>query len=465
MKNLLKWMFLFAITFVSSQEKYRVTYNYLTEEINYYKLDKLNNINDTLISPKFKRNSLIELKLINVNPFAVSIKTDLKEETIHPTMNGFNFSSLLGSINSFSGESLNLNVKDNSILSSGKKSRGDKINNKFSELNKLTTSINAIKTAFLSNLLNPNFDKEKIITNLKKISSKYEDARLSDPNDNFYLYLFNLSNVVNEDSKDLENEITSISLDIDKTMNSEKPLSRGELVQRNNSYKNLKELANNISANKTKTSQNLNKIIDLYTSLEASKFEQTYDYIIEADKVAIELKFSQSKFSEKTNSNDSEGNLIKTRNLQLFSKGGFKINTSVALTLNNFGGKSKDFYVDNNGVIGEDINSHSSPNLSTMINFYPVIGENFNLGGSFGLSIPISGETKGINFLLGPTIFLGSKSRLSLSGGVAYGTVNKLTKGLEVGDTTTIIDIDNFTKSVYDFGYYFGISFSLFEIK
>ncbi len=453
-----------------SQEKYRITYNYLTEEINYYKLDKLNNVEDTLSSPKFKRNSLIELKLVNVNPFAISIKTDVKEETIHPTMNGFNFSSLLGSMNSFSNENLNLNVKDNAVLSRGitskeEKSRGDKVNNKFTELNKLTTNIDAIKTSFLSNLMNPNFDKEKIIKNLKEISSKYVDNRLPDPNDNFYLYLFNLNNVLKEDSKDLENEISNISLDIDQTMNSDTTMSRGELVQTNNAYKNLKELTSNISSNQLKTSQNLTKIMDLYTSLEASKFEQTYDYIIEADKVAIELKFLQSKFSERTNTNNTESSLIKTRSLKLFAKGGFKINTSVALTLNNFGGKSKDFYVDNNGVIGEDINSHSTPNLSTMINFYPVIGENFNLGGSFGLSIPISGETKGINFLLGPTIFLGSKSRLSLSGGVAYGTVNKLTKGLEVGDTTTIIDIDNFTKSVYDFGYYFGISFSLFEIK
>lgn len=93
------------------------------------------------------------------------------------------------------------------------------------------------------------------------------------------------------------------------------------------------------------------------------------------------------------------------------------------------------------------------------------MGENFNIGGSFGVSVPISGESRGINFLLGPTIFLGNKSRVSFSGGLAYGTVNKLTNGLKVGDTTNFNDIDSFTKSVYDFGYYFGISFSLFEIN
>ncbi|MCB0439613.1 MAG: hypothetical protein KDD20_12810, partial [Mangrovimonas sp.] len=64
-----------------------------------------------------------------------------------------------------------------------------------------------------------------------------------------------------------------------------------------------------------------------------------------------------------------------------------------------------------------------------------------------------------------PSFFIGSKNRLAFSGGVAYGPVNKLTNGLEVGEQTEIFDIDNYTKSVYDFGYYFGISFSLFDIK
>ena len=102
-----------------------------------------------------------------------------------------------------------------------------------------------------------------------------------------------------------------------------------------------------------------------------------------------------------------------------------------------------------------------------MINFYPFMGDNFNVGGSFGLSIPISGDENisGINFLLGPSLFFGNKSRLSVSGGLAYGPVKRLTNGLSVGDTTSFGSVDNFTKNVYDFGYYFGVSFSLFDIN
>ena len=469
MKKLLMCFLLFSVTVLIAQEKYRVTYNYQTEEINYYKLDKLNNIQDTLSGPKFKRNSLIELKLMNVNPFAVSIKTDVKEEAIHPKMSGFNFSSLLGGMKSFTGENLNLNIdnvaKESSYLSRGGKSRGSKVTNQFADLNKLTTNIDAVKTSFLSNLLNPNFDKKEILKNLKEASSQLKDSRLSNPNDNYYLFLSNLNNVVQEDAAQLSNEIENISIEIDSTLNGEKSMSRGELVQKSNTYRNLEALKKSINSTQLNTAESLNKIKDLFTSLEASNFEQTYDYTIESDKVAIELNFLQSAFSETANGTPTEENLIKTRTLKLFSKGGFKINSSIALTLNNFGSKAKDFYIDQDGIIGEDVGNSSTPNISTMINFYPVMGENFNLGGSFGVSIPITGETRGINFLLGPTIFLGSKSRISLSGGVAYGTVNKLTNGLKAGDSTTITDLDSFTKSVYDFGYYFGISFSLFEIK
>jgi hypothetical protein len=163
---------------------------------------------------------------------------------------------------------------------------------------------------------------------------------------------------------------------------------------------------------------------------------------------------------------DTKANTLKTRNIKLYSTGGFKINTGIALTLNNFGSSSQEFYIEENGTIGADSNNYLTPNLSTMINFYPYLGENFNVGGSFGLSIPISGDNiNGISFLLGPSLHFGSKSRLSLSGGLAYGPVNKLKNGLEVGDTPSSESIDTFTKSVYDFGYFFGISFSLFDLN
>ena len=130
MKILLSTLILFCSTFVIAQEKYRIQYDYKTDHFEYFKLNNSNKIVDTLNSPKFKRNSLIEIKLLNVNPFAVSIQTDVKEEEVHASgANGFNFSNLLGGISAISENELKLNVTN---LPNKETSRG--VETKFSEL-------------------------------------------------------------------------------------------------------------------------------------------------------------------------------------------------------------------------------------------------------------------------------------------------------------------------------------------
>lgn len=68
---------------IYSQEQYRIIYNYATDEIRYLKINSKGEIIDTLSSPKIRRNSLVELKLQNVNPFATKVETELKEEMVH----------------------------------------------------------------------------------------------------------------------------------------------------------------------------------------------------------------------------------------------------------------------------------------------------------------------------------------------------------------------------------------------
>ncbi len=454
-----------------AQERYRITYDYATDKINYLHIDKNNKVIDTLDKPKIKRNSLVELKLSNVNPFAVQVKTDVQEEDLINTGQGFNFSSLLGSINSFTGDNIDLNTSnlpDSNLFRSEGGSRGSATaRGSVEDLNNQITNVAALKSTLISNLLNPNLDKATIMENLLSTADAEMDARLPSAQDNFYMYLAKVEKSIKDSKSQLESDISAMSKDIEtSSTDTEKAVSRGELVSRNIAMADLQRLMADLNNSTGKSLQNLDELRSLYTILEASNFEQTYDYELSADKVNIELKFVQSDFSNDID-NDDTSTTLKTRNIKMFSKGGFKINTSVAMTLNNFGNNSNDYFIDESGVIGADNNDFFVPNLSTMINFYPFIGENFNIGGSFGLSIPISGNNNisGVNFLLGPSLFFGSKSRLALSGGVAYGPVQRLTNGLEVGDSTNFTSVDNFTKNVYDFGYYFGISFSLFDLN
>lgn len=339
------------------------------------------------------------------------------------------------------------------------------LKNKFSHLNTISSNVDALKRTFLANLTNPNLDKETILNNIKKVAALQTDSRLADPNDNFHVYLASLKKIIKEDANFIVFNVNEMKGELSKKSDNQKEsISLGELRAQNSTYSYLESILSQLDESSNWTAENLNKIEALYTSLESASFEQTYDYEIAADKVNLELKFEQSEFANELDDDDAVTTL-KTRHVKIFSKGGFKINTSVALTLNNFQSKSFDYFIDENGIIGAEKNNYFIPNLSTLINFYPVISENFNLGGSFGLSIPIAEGINGVNYLFGPSLILGNKSRLALSAGVAFGPVKKLTNGLQVGDYTNLNDVDSFTKNVYDFGYYFGISFNIFNLK
>lgn len=464
MKN---WIFATALFFsISSfsQEKYRVVYDYQTGNLSYYKLDKNNKIADTLAKPKFKKHGLVQVQVKNVNPFAIEVKAEVKEEYIHQSEQGFNIGGLLGGIGSFAGQELKINTKgiqeDAKVYGELFKSRGNNVSNKFKDLNEVATNVSAMQTTLMSNLSNPNLTKEEIKKNLLELSKLQEDARLSDPEKNFYKFLTDLELIVQSDKASIEDDLASLANAIESKEN-QPTLSRGEFAQNQTAMRNLQQVSSSLQSTTNQTTSNISQLKTLFSQLEASSFEQTFDYQMETDKAQLELKFSPSTLASQNNANKP----TVTRQIPMVSAGGFKINTSVALTLNSFGDKNQSFFIDENGIIGSDIENNMVPNLATMINFYPLIGESINFGGTFGVSVPLSDTMRGVNFLVGPALILGSKSRVSISGGLAYGPVSRLTNGLQVGQETSLTSLNNFTKNVYEVGYFFGISFSLFDLK
>ncbi|MFN3941957.1 MAG: hypothetical protein ACK4K1_04900 [Flavobacterium sp.] len=464
MKN---WILAFACTFSIfsfSQEKYKVVYDYQTGNLSYFKLDKNNKIADTLTKPKFKKHSLVQVQVKNVNPFAIEVKAEVKEEYIHQSGQGFNIGGLLGGIGSFAGQELKINTKgiqeDAKVYGELFKSRGSNVSNKFKDLNEVATNVSAMQTTLLSNLSNPNLTKEEIKKNLLELSKLQEDARLSDPEKNFYKFLTDLELIVQSDKASIEDDLASLANAIESKEN-QPTLSRGEFAQNQTAMRNLQQVSSSLQTTTNQTTSNISQLKTLFSQLEASSFEQTFDYQMETDKAQLELKFSPSTLASQNNTNKP----TVTRQIPMVSAGGFKINTSVALTLNSFGDKNQSFFIDENGIIGSDIENNMVPNLATMINFYPLIGESINFGGTFGVSVPLSDTMRGVNFLVGPALILGSKSRVSISGGLAYGPVSRLTNGLQVGQETSLTSLNNFTKNVYEVGYFFGISFSLFDLK
>lgn len=465
MKTILTILLTLISLIVFGQERYRIVYDYATDEMSYYLVDKNNRVIDTLKKPKIKRNSRIELQLKNVNPFAVSVSTAVNEENVHESgQSGLNFGSFLGQIGKLSGDQLKLNVPNTSLQNDAFArglSRGGGVSSGFEEFAEVTTNVSTIRTTLLSNLSNPNLDKETILKNLEAAAKAYRDGRVADPEKNFYGYLTTLEQVVNADKSVLITEIEAMAAEAE-TQTQDGSLSRGERAGLDQLLRNVDNTVVSLETSATQTIDDINEIKAMYAALEASSFEQVYDYQLSADRMNIELNFSPTTFDGR---GTSSGTSLKRRKVNLQSRGGFKINTGIAMTLNNFGRSSNDFFISEEGLVGSEKNDYFVPNLSTMINFYPMVSDNFNVGGSFGLSIPISDNIGGVNFLLGPSVFMGSKNRLSVSGGIAYGPVSRLTNGLRAGDMTELRSLHNFTKTVYDFGYFFGISFSLFDIN
>jgi len=458
---LMLFICIYSISF--SQEKYKVIYDYTENTTTYYKLGKNNQITDTLSKPKFKKNSSIEIELKNVNPFALEVITEIKEDEIHKTTGGLNFGSFLSGFGGMTGDALKINpqnLHENEQFFRGDKSRSSSPSD-LAELNSLIVNIDAIKKTIVADLANPNLNKKQIIENIQNIASKIDDVRLGDPHENFYYYLSTLDAIIQEYKLNLATDINEMFIEIEDQTTIEESFTRGDVKNKNAVYRVLQSTKDGLDSSTSQASSNIEDIQSLYQALASSEFDMTYDYQLDADKAEVKLQFLSADFS----SSHTDKKLLKTREIVLNSQGGFKVNTSVALTLTNFGAKANDYYIDREGIIKAEPKNYFVPSIGAMINFYPVISESFNIGGSFGLSIPISDDINGINFLLGPSIYLGNENRVVISGGVAFGPVNRLTNGFKVDDMADTFSLDNYIKTVYDFGYFFGVSFSVLNVN
>lgn len=424
-----------TFSFLGAQESYKVVYDYQTDEVSYFQLNEDGETAQELQSPKFKRNSSVELELKNVNPFAVEAKVDFKGESSGNTGTGFSFGSILSGFGGFKDFGIQLSPGGNS------KSRGTAA---WSDVDDLSIRLDAALENFKSDLANPNLSKEQILRNLKDGLSEIQDPRLNNPNIDFYLFVSNLKAVVQSNKSEMLSMLDAALNGSDDEM----PVSRGTtssmVLQRNE----IEDLTAGLNIK-------IQSISDLYAMLEKSEFEKVYHYDLAYDKTNVELKFTASENSKE----------LREREFKLMTKGGWKVDTGVALPLTNFGSSSNDFYIDGDGIIQADKNNNFVPNLGMMINFYPYWSENFNLGGSFGIAVPFADDFKGINFLLGPSLHIGGNNRFSLSGGIAFGPVKKLSGGLKTGSHTEYESLDNYLKIVYDIGWFMGLSFNLFGIK
>ncbi len=152
----------------------------------------------------------------------------------------------------------------------------------------------------------------------------------------------------------------------------------------------------------------------------------------------------------------------KSVDVKITSYGATRLFTSVGLSASKFSQSPQKYFVKDDILEGQDIDPYLAM-ISTMIHL------GFDFRGSvmpaisLGLGIPVTtSETiDNFSFLFGPSLFVGKKRQFVLSGGVQYSKVERLAKGLQVGDNIQIGEGEIPTVKKYSLGYFVGISYNL----
>lgn len=145
----------------------------------------------------------------------------------------------------------------------------------------------------------------------------------------------------------------------------------------------------------------------------------------------------------------------------LRDRASLKLRNSVGVTFTYFRDKNRSYYVKPDLTIGSGNADLFTPVISTFIHFYTNNNTGLKWGGSFGFGIPLTGEKKDINFMLGLCMAIGRTEPIIISAGLAGTKVDRLTEGWKTGDTVPGLDFDIPKLSQFRTGGFISISFNL----
>lgn len=201
-----------------------------------------------------------------------------------------------------------------------------------------------------------------------------------------------------------------------------------------------------------------------YQSIMNTPFVFNTNDVAEGDELTIVIDFYKNPSEGDGVTTDIE-NLpkIKSKEIDVTVKGDIKISSSL--------GVSFPYYADNQDFINRDSvitsvdGNNFTPNVSAFLNFYPYNGKNVQVGGTFGVGVPISADSKNFNFLMGMSTIFGSNNKIVVNFGPTLGQVNKLDQGYVVGENLGDLTSAVPTRKAYQWGGFVGVSFTLANIK
>ena len=194
-----------------------------------------------------------------------------------------------------------------------------------------------------------------------------------------------------------------------------------------------------------------------YETVKANDFSMTYQSQGQGDVTVFNIAFQLKEGVGETDAPPT----IQVAPLKVPVYGGIKINASVGMNFARFFDQPKTYFVRDDEIVGQT-GDDFLPIVTSFMHFYKQGNRNVSLGGSLGVGISLGGG-EGIgstNFFLGPSLFFGQSDRFVLNMGLMGAKTNRLSLGYQEGDAFDGFDDFIPIQSVYELGYFVGLSFN-----
>ncbi len=202
--------------------------------------------------------------------------------------------------------------------------------------------------------------------------------------------------------------------------------------------------------------KDLIRIRDELRNINNGSFQYSNSFVADGDEMTIQIQVSSD--SLKTGNGSFE-----LAPLRIPVYGGLKINASIGLALGQFFEPGEVYGIRDSSIYASE-GDRFIPSIGTFVHFYPRQASDLAIGGTLGMGFPISGSATieySPSFFLGPSLLIGRAERLVISMGLQGGKVRRLGRGLEVGDAFDAGEGAIPTESVYELGYFLGLSFNV----
>jgi len=475
-QTLLSVFFCCLAVFSLAQHPIVVEYDYLNPGKT--RLGYLTDKNDTIFFKKrkirIKGDTPVSFHLINYNSESLKVEAKVKRGINSDSLSGINFLSFFSTIGSF----VNVpGVDITKILPKRGPARNEELKRLRPDLEEINrwnfeSDIVALDTTIRAKLrqvnnwkivareakkLRENTSLSKAETGKKMIqllSGLSEDAPVALADENLAALL--VRQVARENATYLKRAIVSYSEKVKK-----RPASRGGLVMdeydlAEDNIKGYEEYINDKT--EPDIQQTLSDISRSYQAVLNNKFEGKLNAILDGNSELVSLNFFQ-----KTGNTDEpkSGQLVHTEPFEISGKGGIRISSSFGISISSYAQDLEEYFV-TNGKISSSKGDRLVPSFAAYIQFSGKREAAFKLGGHFGFGIPLT-ESKGVSFLLGPSLLFGTKNIVCVNLGILTGKVTRLSGGWNLGDSYSAAGVPP-TRTRYELGYHAGVSFNISEL-